>query len=423
MAGIATALARMQSRCAYCHELGQWMEREVALLPRNSLPDFMEAIKRGSLAFFVAGTRAPKNPDKAARLILEFVAHARESVSSFPVYATVEGVCTSGLWAVLTSGRGRYTVLRQTALEPVEVLDLRPLFPQLSRLLEQSHPEARTLLDSVMALPGLDEVPGDRAEIVPVPGDSQRRVGGPGYLLAVNLRGAIPVMCLLRGGVGAFFGLVCVFSGDATVLGWFAVMAGLASLVWGWYTNSCCHLAHECRWVNRRLREEIRLRADAWVDADDPESIYLDIVPRRRFAGIGARRTSDIVLLKVDESQKTVLMEGDCRRYRMPVDSIWRCEAQCLYLASDSEHRFQIWTVRLLIRVEEGLHELLCVVGNVSWKPMTNARRRQIAEQLCARINRLRPQETGTAVATNERLETFADRNGCGAYDGLSLPE
>jgi hypothetical protein len=47
--------------------------------------------------------------------------------------------------------------------------------------------------------------------------------------------------------------------------------------------------------------------------------------------------------------------------------------------------------VRLIVQVEDGLRELLLSVGNTRWTPpMTNARRRRMAEEMCQRIGGLR---------------------------------
>ena len=91
-----------------------------------------------------------------------------------------------------------------------------------------------------------------------------------------------------------------------------------------------------------------------------------------------------------DERKRELLLEGDSDRYRIPAGAVSVCEPQCFFHPIDHHHQNELWMVRLMIQVEQGLQELLLSVGNTSWSPMTNARRRQLAEGMCSRINALR---------------------------------
>jgi hypothetical protein len=98
---------------------------------------------------------------------------------------------------------------------------------------------------------------------------------------------------------------------------------------------------------------------------------------------------SDVLLLKVDKNRQQLLMEGDTDRYRIPAGAISVCEPQCFYHPLDQQRRNQLWMVRLMIRVKQGWQELLLSISHTRWSPMTNARRRQIAEDICRRIAEL----------------------------------
>ena len=100
--------------------------------------------------------------------------------------------------------------------------------------------------------------------------------------------------------------------------------------------------------------------------------------------------SSDLLLMKIDEAARRVLMEGDCDRYCIPAGAVALCEPECFYHAIDAQHQNQLWMVRLVVNVEEGQRELLLSVDETRWTPMTNAGRRRQAEAVCGRIKGLR---------------------------------
>jgi len=100
--------------------------------------------------------------------------------------------------------------------------------------------------------------------------------------------------------------------------------------------------------------------------------------------------SSDLLLMKINENRKEILLEGDSDRYRIPVATITSCEPQCFFHPLDKQHQNELWTVRLMTTVEEGVRELLLSMNLGGWLPRTNARRRALAQKTCDRINSLR---------------------------------
>lgn len=382
--GFVVAAAWRRSRRAYCRELGRWMERETALLPGFFGSSFVEALENGKLAEFVASTPAGSSTQTAGRLVLEYAGETQRSASEYPIYVSVEDFATRALPA---RWRFRWATLRQAKLEPDEVLDLRPLFPKLTRLLELQHPEVRDLPTKVTALPG-SQKPEEVAEVVSVPEAYRQRVRGRGYALRLMMRAIIPLIFLV-GGIAV--GAAGYYLSDKTsgALPALTILVGLLGVGWGLYVLLACRGVYECRYVDRRLRQEVRRRAEPWVDPADPESRYVYIVPRERFARVTLTLASDVLLLKIDTPERRVLMEGDTNRYRIPAGAIASCEPQHFHLPTDSHQRHEIWTIRLMVNFEQGLQELLFVIGHVRWRPMTNARREEQAEQMCERIKSL----------------------------------
>jgi hypothetical protein len=226
------------------------------------------------------------------------------------------------------------------------------------------------------------------AEITPVPEPYRRRVRGKGYALRTNLLGLTPVIYIFAG-MGLVVTGVWLLREQSFPLACAAIALGAAGIFWGVYLGLFCLAVPENRWIERRLRQEIGQRAERLVDPQDPESIYVSLIPRESFAKIQWTMSSDLLLLKRDKNRRQLLMEGDADRYRIPAGAISVCEPQCFYHPLDQQRRNQLWMVRLMIRAPQGWQELLLSVGHTRWSPMTNARRRRIAEDTCRRITEL----------------------------------
>jgi hypothetical protein len=380
--GAAAALGWARARRVYCAELGKWMRQESALLPPQAGPGFREALEAGTLPEVVAATPPGGDPQKACRLTLEYADPNDGSPLDYPVYVSLND--PGGARRRL----GGRKALRQVELEPAEVLALRPLFPQLGRLLELKHEQLRDLPAEVLVAP-VEEAPAvELAEITPVPEPYRQRVRSKGYAVALNLRGLIPLVFFLGGAGLAAWGIWQMTQGSLA-LGGAAFVAGAAAFAWGVYTALYCLGVYENRWVNRRLRREFAQRSDALVSPDDPEAIYVSIIPRDSFVKVKWTMASDVLLFKLDERRRQLLLEGDADRYRIPAGAIAVCEPQCFFHPIDTQRKNEFWLVRLVVHVEQGSRELLLGPNHTDFKPMTNARRRFRAEEWCQRINAL----------------------------------
>jgi hypothetical protein len=392
--GTATTAAWIRSRQAYCTELGRWMRRETALLAPHSITSFRTALDNSTLPQFVAQTARGGDPQSSSALILEYAEPDAGSAFEFPFYASYEDFPQSRSW--FRPGRFRRTVLRQVEMEWEEVLALRPLFPKMSRLLESQHAELRHIPATAPAEPSPPLPAGECAEITAVPEPYRKRVQGKGYALRVNLIGATPLIYLFAG-MGLLAGGIWLVKFESIPLGCIALVAGAAGFLWGIYVSQFCTSVPENRWIERRLRREIGSRPEKLVDPQDPESIFVSIIPRASFAKVQWTMASDVLLLKLDKSRRQLIMEGDSDRYRIPAGAISVCEPQCFFHPIDVKHEKQLWMVRLMIRVEQGWQELLLSVNSTRWSPTTNARRKERAEDMCRQVEELCGREKSTA--------------------------
>src|SRR5262249_15449753 len=154
------------------------------LWPAGVGPAFRDALDARRLADFVAATPAGGDMQMSAQLALEYAAPSDDSPLRYPVYATLEDFPQERPWYRPRALRS--ALFKQVELEPVEVLALRPRFPELTRLLENQHAELREEPNEVVQAVVAGEPVSELAEIVPVPEPFHQRVRGPGYALKVN---------------------------------------------------------------------------------------------------------------------------------------------------------------------------------------------------------------------------------------------
>jgi hypothetical protein len=66
-----------------------------------------------------------------------------------------------------------------------------------------------------------------------------------------------------------------------------------------------------------RFRREVRTRPDAVVPADDPDAIFIQVIPRTNWRTM-LENASDVGFLAFDEDRRLLLFEGDTERWIIP---------------------------------------------------------------------------------------------------------
>jgi hypothetical protein len=216
------------------------------------------------------------------------------------------------------------------------------------------------------------------AEVTPVPEPFRQRVRGPNYKLIVNLIELHPLICFFGGGALAGLGVWQIVEKN-WLIGCLLLVAGLPIACWGIYVALCCSTVTANRWIERRLRYEISQRADSLVEARDPESMYVSLIPREHFSQVRWTYASDLLLLKIDAARRQVLLEGDSDRYRIPADAIARCDVRPFTIIDPAK---EFWILRLVVHFQNEKRELLLNPSHANWKPSSNASRQHVARKL-----------------------------------------
>jgi hypothetical protein len=93
------------------------------------------------------------------------------------------------------------------------------------------------------------------------------------------------------------------------------------------------------RFMLRQARRAFELRADPAVDWNDPDLVFVDIIPRINWGKTMMENATDIGFLELNQKKRELIFEGDRERYWIPVDSI--LEVKHEFWASPAQHQFQ----------------------------------------------------------------------------------
>ena len=123
-------------------------------------------------------------------------------------------------------------------------------------------------------------------------------------------------------------------------------------------------------YYHKRTMAVLRDRGDALVEADDPDALFVEVIPRANWARLMAQNASDVGLLKVEERRRAVLFEGDRERWAIPAESVLSCEVEEFTELGMEQNKYN-------------LHAVVVLVANIGGQPWE--------APLCARITAFTP--------------------------------
>jgi hypothetical protein len=112
-------------------------------------------------------------------------------------------------------------------------------------------------------------------------------------------------------------------------------------------------------WYLRRVaRGEIKSRPDALVDPDDPEAIFVELVPRPNWNRLMLETATDVGFLLVEETRREVLFEGDGERMRIPAGAILSCEVEQTIIGEGAGGAIKYYFTVIRVQSPSGIREL-----------------------------------------------------------------
>jgi hypothetical protein len=310
--GIPVALAWSRASRPFSEEDGRWLHEQLFYVEPEDAHEMALALDEGdaeALAEFAR--RIPLQAvSRRGEVRLYYLPHKADT----PVYLTLRIVDTrpwSHGWP-----RKLATRVRLTADEALALAEkLRP-------------PGAGFGALNVLPVPDEPRRAAPAAAIEDLPPDAAARVLNRRVLTALLVLGLVPLelALLLAVGLGVGVGLHWTDLGGGAKAG--AAAAALAGLVAGFVLTARYGDGLMMGIRRRWLAAAIRQRPGALVEPDDPDAVYVVVVPRQNWGKVMLENCQDVGLLKTDPGRRELLFEGVRQRWRIPADSIESCELE-----------------------------------------------------------------------------------------------
>lgn len=344
--GLASLAAAATSR-TYCETCGRWMRRQRVRLPAGTASALARALTRGKLSSFpevspvmtgsaqwkwyhgTGWARYELEPGPACDLVeLDFCPGNAERTAPCETYLTLK--------EQKEDGAIRNVLLRQAALSREE---LKLLVDKVPPLIVAAAASSALSPEPCLTSAAYGSRPTG-AVITSLPSWEAARVHSFGGEALDMLLSFTPVILTIGGVVLAVIGyrehpwaggLVPV----ACLLAWLKLAAGGVGAIVGAVvcrTNvDFLNMRHRYAAVAKILRQ----RGDSLVHPDDPEAIYVHVVPRANWKGLDQTRSEDRGFLLLDPRRRQLLFEGIRQRYQVPGEALTACIVEPITLRGE----------------------------------------------------------------------------------------
>jgi hypothetical protein len=396
-----TAGALTRARKPYCESCRKWMPRDLTRFEPANADELLDAFRNGSTRSLAALAGQPVFATvPSAMLAIDFCPSLKEgSARDCPVYASLKVVAKAGGGGAFLdpfdASQGK-VLLRSLALTPDEVAALGGRFDVLSSLAGRAavaamagEIRAETSTAETRDLPA--------AEIRPLAPDFAGRVLTRRTALIGNAW-ALAALLLLFAGLGlAAWGGITAFPDDKSnrTVSPETKAVGTATLAVGglfflgtavFFLVNPTYLGN--RYLLKVVKREFARRTGCVVEPDDPEALFVEVVPKLNWGKVSLESASDVGFLRVDTARHEVLFEGDKERWRIPAAAIVSCDTEffvegqgthgatkIFYAVLRARHPGQFWEAPIRERTGTGIFR--------------SGQRKKAAERLCASIRGL----------------------------------
>lgn len=330
---IVTIAASTRSNRVYCEHCGRWARRLLVQLPSGSAAAVGAALKSGRLGHLPEVPRP--NKVLTAPCASFTVEYCRKPLghAPCPVYLTA---------SELIGRKGAQSVLGQAEVTPEELAAIAEKMPALGPAEAGVRCAAAQAATATAEPAGGPAAPFASSFVAAEPPsrfvESLPKEWGDQVLSTRNrIRAAaasfIPVVSAAAGltmiGVGLWRQPWAVPAGaEVPLVDWLLLGGGALAAAFGVYVCWQNVDFFNFRFGQRVTRRAIQARASAIVNPDDPDAVYVDVVPRKRWANVLSDSPSDVGFVKVDLASRTLLFEGVRQRYRIPGDALASCEVE-----------------------------------------------------------------------------------------------
>lgn len=392
MVGLLSAYRATQG---YCEACGQWMRMGLQLAPPGTAQKVAEYLAAGQLAELPAIAPGGAILGKSSMIKVESCRRAGQA-ETCRAYLTLQETDPGGVFSRSQTQK----ILSGGQISQEELGWLSRSIPGLAPLAPPGFAAAaKTAAGQSPQVAAPSRSAGAEAAIETLPPDAGQRVFTKTNTAIAICLSLFPLVTLLCG-IGLL--IAAWWFWPANLADTTRVIVALTSLATGGvaalfglvvtYVNVDYFNMQYCLAM---ARNEIAMRPGAIVDPRDPQSVFVDVVPRERWTDIVADKASDGGFLLVDESRRQLLFEGIKQRYRIPAAAILHCEAEP---TQPQAGRFALYATVVQAHAADGagdggnalgVWEVPFMVRPTSFTRFSGAFRRQSCQELAERIRRL----------------------------------
>ena len=240
-----------------------------------------------------------------------------------------------------------------------------------------------------MQTPAAERSPRSRsaalAEITPVPKNEAGRV-----LSAINvwIAAGLTLLPIGTGLLGLFGGsaLAMHFHADIPWLAWIFGLGGLLTAALSVVALIGYQQFLASRFLLAAAQRAFARRNGPLVEAEHPEAVFVDIVPRSNWGRTMLEPATDIGFWRIDRNARELHFEGDSKRYRIPFDAVMSCEVEAIRLPSDDWGTSLYYATVLMVDTSNGLREIPLCSRHLEFRICRMPQRQAQAEEFCDAI-------------------------------------
>ena len=375
---LTTGAGSRRSLKPYCGTCQRWMMREVTQYDSIKSDELVDALRTQSARSLSAlSATAPFTTIPNVSLAADYCPSLKEGMPrDCPVFVSVKNINTPPKQAVFDAfeqSKGK-ALVSGLQINSGELAALAPRFKVFETLAGRS--AAAALLPEEPAVDQDENKNLAYAEITPLSGDYAGKIMTRKTSLTASMFSALIAAGLFGGLILALGGLFIGFpdhppAGGVSlrekIVGGVMVGVGFACFL----VSVGISLVNPGFLANRYLRKlflsELARRTSVAVDANDPDALFVEIVPKLNWGRMMLENASDIGLLVVDRGRRELRFEGDKERWRIPAAAIASCEfekyvyrrgnhsATIYFAIVRANHRNGFWEAPIRERMGTGL--------------------------------------------------------------------
>jgi hypothetical protein len=393
---IVTVAPYRRARKPYCERCKRWLVRETTVFEPHKCAGLIDSLQAGSPRALAALCAAPAYTSiPNTTMAVEYCPSLKEATSrECPVFISLKNISANPKGATLDSfeqSKGK-VVERCVQLNPDELPALAPRFPVFEAYAGRAAVAALLPTEEPAETGAESKDAGELAVITPLGAHHHNKVLTRGTIWKGNIFAFAGLFSFLGGfGIVAWGGFIL----DKAASGSAAQIAGIALCSLGGLMVLTVLVAMFVdtsfggnRMLRNAFRRELARRSGLFVEPNDPDAVFIEIVPKLNWGKVMLDNASDIGLFVVDKMRKELRFEGDKERWRIPAGSITGCQIE-YFVHGQGAGAQKLYYLVLRATRKEGFWE--APIRERRGSGLLSSKRKKAAKQLAVKIQEILP--------------------------------